>query len=458
VVLVEEDSPFVIDILNLTTYKIALIDSIQLSDTQKVYTVTIPTNASGQYLFSGVYSVDGQDTVTVHGDATINVCNPTPEVCDNIDNDCDGQIDEGLAQACGTGTCSGNQVCTAGQWSTCDSEGSDCGTCALCDPTGSCSVYDETQDSDCDNGLFCDGQEECALLTLCTNPTDVDCSNFNDQCSQGVCDEGSDSCIADPAPLEGTSCNDDLFCTENDQCSQGSCGGDAVECIVLMGIMQCDFSPDDNLFTFDHAPPVEGVCEESAQSCIYEEYQFSHTCDVDFCGAECDSTNPCPSTSCEDGCVGDDYYEYDPVFNECLGDCSCEQNQCGAPTIFYDDSRCTSSYCINIQETNLLDANMNPVTEVTHPATYNIQVVNYNQCGESIVPMLVVQVFKDNVPVKIGTVKTTIVSQTQSVVSVGFQTEGAGAYEAKVYNWNHWVSHPGWETYSAPGLVEFTVL
>lgn len=54
-----------------------------------------------------------------------------PEVCDNQDNDCNGQIDDGLKRACytgppntnGIGICSGGeQVCSAGQWGACDGE------------------------------------------------------------------------------------------------------------------------------------------------------------------------------------------------------------------------------------------------------------------------------------------------------------------------------------------------
>ena len=53
---------------------------------------------------------------------------PSAELCDNIDNDCDGKIDEEIQRACYTGPAEtrnigicrdGRQVCNAGQWSPC---------------------------------------------------------------------------------------------------------------------------------------------------------------------------------------------------------------------------------------------------------------------------------------------------------------------------------------------------
>ena len=69
-------------------------------------------------------------------DGTKVVCNvqatsPTPEVCDDQDNDCDGQVDEGLQRSCysgakstaGIGNCrSGIQACSLGKWGVCVGE------------------------------------------------------------------------------------------------------------------------------------------------------------------------------------------------------------------------------------------------------------------------------------------------------------------------------------------------
>ena len=45
---------------------------------------------------------------------------PQAERCDNIDNNCDGKVDEGLTHACSTACGEGQSVCMNGSWTTCD--------------------------------------------------------------------------------------------------------------------------------------------------------------------------------------------------------------------------------------------------------------------------------------------------------------------------------------------------
>ncbi|HEX4936851.1 MAG TPA: putative metal-binding motif-containing protein, partial [Gemmatimonadaceae bacterium] len=83
------------------------------------------TAGVGACLRTGTYVCDAARTGIV---CTATAGTPTAEICDNIDNDCDGSIDEGVTRSCysgpagtdGVGVCrAGTQVCTAGTWSAC---------------------------------------------------------------------------------------------------------------------------------------------------------------------------------------------------------------------------------------------------------------------------------------------------------------------------------------------------
>jgi len=49
-------------------------------------------------------------------------CSPQGEQCDNDDDDCDTRIDEGITRPCGTGTCLGTEACTAGVFGGCTAQ------------------------------------------------------------------------------------------------------------------------------------------------------------------------------------------------------------------------------------------------------------------------------------------------------------------------------------------------
>ncbi len=74
-----------------------------------------------------------------------------------------------------------------------------------------------------------------------------DCSAAGNQCNTGVCDEASDQCVSQPV-LDGTPCNDGLFCTLTDGCQDGQCLGTGETC------------PDDANACTDNCDEVRDVC------------------------------------------------------------------------------------------------------------------------------------------------------------------------------------------------------
>jgi hypothetical protein len=189
----------------------------------------------GQRLFYAE-GLDSSDTVIINGCTAIEaggggpgkvtielyritVCFPTNqgvEICDGVDNDCDGNTDN-AADLCPalTGTDAGE--CVGGScgyscledWFNANADWSDGCECQI---TRGGEEWCDGLDNDCNGTIDPAGCIECAA--------DADCADTHG-CLTGQCNAGV--CSAQLAP-QGSQCDDGLLCTENDACDgAGSC-------------------------------------------------------------------------------------------------------------------------------------------------------------------------------------------------------------------------------------------
>ncbi|MBI2451472.1 right-handed parallel beta-helix repeat-containing protein, partial [Candidatus Pacearchaeota archaeon] len=126
--------------------------------------------------------------------------------------------------------------------------------------------------ADCNNGLFCDGQEVCSG-GLCSDGADP-CIADSYSCTT-TCDEATDSCNV----LNNAACNDNNACTINDRCV-GATGDSITGCAY-------DFAASGTSCT------ISGAQCASAQQC-----NGAGTCTATANVALCTNPNNCASVSC----------------------------------------------------------------------------------------------------------------------------------------------------------------
>lgn len=210
---------------------------------------------------------------------------PTTESCDNIDNDCDGAKDEDLSRTCGSsvGICTkGSEICSNGQW----------GNCSGVQPaTETCDGLDNDCDGKTDEGCSCE------------TGTTQSCGSNTGACSVGTqwCGEGGQwgDCSGNIGPGAEICDEIDNDCDGTvDENLQRSCGSDVGAC--KKGTQIC--TNGDWAECSGGIEPVEEICDEKDNNCdgTVDEGCSCDTGDVRDCGSdigECEKG----TQVCEDG-------------------------------------------------------------------------------------------------------------------------------------------------------------
>ena len=272
-------------------------------------------------------SCDGERACSEFGLLPCDANPPQPESCNGLDDNCDGQVDEGPLcddlNPCTSDSCLPAQGCV--------SQPLDSGDCTDGDP---CTMAEHCQEGICVAGgaVNCDDGDPCTDDSClpgegCQNvPNTAPCSDGNpctagDLCNMGECTAGleadcndDNSCTKDSCNVEigcvnqalsGIPCDDGKPCTD-DQCINGGCVGTPLEDCCQVDI-DCD---DGDPCTVEACFGVECVSQAVPGCC------HNH--------AECNDGDQCTQDLCLDNTC-----QHNPVLNCCTskGDCD-DQNPC----------------------------------------------------------------------------------------------------------------------------------
>ena len=243
---------------------------------------------------------------------------PELEICNGLDDDCDGDVDEPMSVG-------GDLI------NLCD-DGNDC-TEDTCDPEGGCT--NEPLD-----GTECGDDDPCTVADHCVagacEGTPAICDD-NDLCTDDSC--GIDGgCIFEDNAAD---CDDGNPCTVADECSNGKCGGVAANCDCEQnsdcGTLEDGDKCNGMLFCDTEALPYQcAVVPESVVQC-----PEPTGLDAPCLAATCDpATGDCSLVAANEGFACDDA-------NACTVGDQCQDGTClaGVAANCNDGNLCTDDSC-----------------------------------------------------------------------------------------------------------------
>jgi hypothetical protein len=281
--------------------------------------------------FTNIATAFATNAMEMSGSAVLDVApSEGGEICDGMDNDCDGLVDEGGDALCddgnacnGSETCGGAAGCQPGAPLACD-DGNPCTTDA-CDPQAGCVASSVRNGTACNDGNACTHSDSCHGGT-CRGEA-VACT-ASDQChTAGSCNPATGACSSPSAP-DGTACTDGNSCTQADTCQRGSCTGGAP--VTCSASDQCH---------------VAGTCNPATGACSNPPANNGTPCnDGNACTGANGTSDTCQGGSCTGGapvtCSASDQCHVAGTCNPATGICSIPNAADG--TTCNDGNPCTT--------------------------------------------------------------------------------------------------------------------
>jgi hypothetical protein len=256
------------------------------------------------------------------------VCNPGTGLCQTVFKPLSTPC-EADGNCCTIDHCNGGGICVFLESVVCPGSTGECDAGENCNPdTCACEnlpAPPEGTPCDEDNDLCtieeCDGSGDCVFLAA------VDCSHFDDQCNDGVCNPTTGGCEAVPKPPS-------TFCDNGDPCTSNECDGSG-NCVT---VSTTDCSHLDDQCNDGVCNPTTGVCETAPKSLSTPCEADGNLCTIDHC----DGAGACVTFD-NVGCSRIDQCT-DAVCNPSTGACDPVPDSLSTPCEA-DGDLCTIDHC-----------------------------------------------------------------------------------------------------------------